>query len=260
MQRYCPAILLLLTFLSSSGVLQGENEDFRIQATVHVGSSSSASVNSLTLFNSATIYDFLDHGMDQSDITVFDITRGRFVLLDPQRRVKTTLTKDFLIRFLEQIRSQTSSTALANYVQPKLEHEFNPVTKTVRVSSDYLTYQATGITPKFDSAVQRYRHFADWAARLNSTRIGNLPPYSRFELNRLLAKQNLMPLNIQRTLMLDEVGLKKQIVRSEHTINWQLTNSDRKRISKTGDQMASFREVTADEFWQLKKQSVRNQR
>ena len=156
MQRYCPAILLLLTFLSSSGVLQGENEDFRIQTTVHVGSSSSASVNSLTLFNSATIYDFLDHGMDQSDITVFDITRGRFVLLDPQRRVKTTLTKDFLIRFLEQIRSQTSSTALANYVQPKLEHEFNPVTKTVRVSSDYLTYQATGITPKFDSAVQRY--------------------------------------------------------------------------------------------------------
>lgn len=251
-------LLALAAMFSIASATQGQSEDFRMQTSVFVGNNAEPAVSSLTMFNGTTIYDFIENESEFGEITVFDVKRGRFVLLDPQRKVKTTLTKDFLIQFLDQVLSQTSSTALSNYVQPKLQHEINLSTKTVRVTSDHLTYQATGIAPKYDSAIQRYRHFADWVARLNSTRIGNLPPYSRFELNRLMAKQKLMPKSIKRTLMLDEVGLRKQIVRSEHTINWQLTNTDRKRMSKTGDQMAIFKEVSADEFWQLKTQSAQN--
>ena len=251
-------LLALVVMIGSVSVTHGQSEDFRMQTSVFVGNNSAAAVSSLTMFNGTTIYDFIENESEFGEITVFDVKRGRFVLLDPQRKIKTTLTKDFLVRFLDQVLSQTSNTALTKYVQPKLQHEFNLSTKTVRVMSEHLTYQATGIAPKFDSAIQRYRHFADWVARLNSTRIGNLPPYSRFELNRLMAKQKLMPKSIVRTLMLDEVGLRKQTVRSEHTINWQLTNTDRKRISNTGDQMAIFKEVSADEFWQLKTQAVLN--
>ena len=251
-------LLALIVMIGSVSVTHGQSEDFRMQTSVFVGNNSAAAVSSLTMFNGTTIYDFIENESEFGEITVFDVKRGRFVLLDPQRKIKTTLTKDFLVRFLDQVLSQTSNTALTKYVQPKLQHEFNLSTKTVRVMSEHLTYQATGIAPKFDSAIQRYRHFADWVARLNSTRIGNLPPYSRFELNRLMAKQKLMPKSIVRTLMLDEVGLRKQTVRSEHTINWQLTNTDRKRISNTGDQMAIFKEVSADEFWQLKTQAVLN--
>ena len=251
-------LLALVVMIGSASVTHGQSEDFRMQTSVFVGNNSAAAVSSLTMFNGTTIYDFIENESEFGEITVFDVKRGRFVLLDPQRKIKTTLTKDFLVRFLDQVLSQTSNTALTKYVQQKLQHEFNLSTKTVRVMSEHLTYQATGIAPKFDSAIQRYRHFADWVARLNSTRIGNLPPYSRFELNRLMAKQKLMPKSIVRTLMLDEVGLRKQTVRSEHTINWQLTNTDRKRISNTGDQMAIFKEVSADEFWQLKTQAVLN--
>ena len=251
-------LLALVVMINSASMTHNQSEDFRMQTSVFVGNNSAAAVSSLTMFNGTTIYDFIENESEFGEITVFDVKRGRFVLLDPQRKIKTTLTKDFLVRFLDQVLSQTSNTALTKYVQPKLQHEFNLSTKTVRVMSEHLTYQATGIAPKFDSAIQRYRHFADWVARLNSTRIGNLPPYSRFELNRLMAKQKLMPKSIVRTLMLDEVGLRKQTVRSEHTINWQLTNTDRKRISNTGDQMAIFKEVSADEFWQLKTQAVLN--
>ena len=251
-------LLALVVMFSIATSTQGQSEDFRMQTSVFVGKNAVPAVSSLTMFNGTTIYDFIENESEFGEITVFDVKRGRFVLLDPQRKVKTTLTKDFLIQFLDQVLSQTSSSALTNYVQPKLQHEINLSTKTVRVTSDHLTYQATGIAPKYDSAIQRYRHFADWVARLNSTRIGNIPPYSRFELNRLLAKQKLLPKSIQRTLMLDEVGLRKQIVRSEHTINWQLTNTDRKRMSKTGDQMAIFKEISVDEFWQLKTQSAQS--
>jgi hypothetical protein len=253
-------LLALAVMFGVASATHGQSEDFRMQTSVFVGNSSAPAVSSLTMFNGTTIYDFIENESEFGEITVFDVKRGRFVLLDPHRKVKTTLTKDFLVQFLDQVLSQTSSTALTKYVQPKLQYEFNLSMKTVRVTSDHLTYQATGISPKFDSSIQRYRHFADWVARLNSTRIGNLPPYSRFELNRLMAKQKLLPKSIKRTLMLDEVGLRKQIVRSEHVINWQLTNTDRKRISQTGDQMATFKEVSADEFWQLKTKAVQSNR
>ena len=253
-------LLTLAVMFGVATATHGQSEDFRMQTSVFVGNNSAPAVSSLTMFNGTTIYDFIENESEFGEITVFDVKRGRFVLLDPQRKVKTILTKDFLVQFLDQVLSQTSSTALTKYVQPKLQYEFNLSMKTVRVTSDHLTYQATGISPKFDSSIQRYRHFADWVARLNSTRIGNLPPYSRFELNRLMAKQKLLPKSIKRTLMLDEVGLRKQIVRSEHVINWQLTNTDRKRISQTGDQMASFKEVSADEFWQLKTQAAQSNR
>jgi hypothetical protein len=258
--RHFLVLLAFAVMFSGVSATHGQSEDFRMQTSVFVGNSSAPAVSSLTMFNGTTIYDFIENESEFGEITVFDVKRGRFVLLDPHRKVKTTLTKDFLVQFLDQVLSQTSSTALTKYVQPKLQYEFNLSMKTVRVTSDHLTYQATGISPKFDSSIQRYRHFADWVARLNSTRIGNLPPYSRFELNRLMAKQKLMPKSIKRTLMLDEVGLRKQIVRSEHAINWQLTNTDRKRISQTGDQMATFKEVSADEFWQLKTKAVQSNR
>jgi hypothetical protein len=253
-------LLALAVMFGVASATHGQSEDFRMQTSVFVGNNSVPAVSSLTMFTGTTIYDFIENESEFGEITVFDVKRGRFVLLDPHRKVKTTLTKDFLVQFLDQVLSQTSSTALTKYVQPKLQYEFNLSMKTVRVTSDHLTYQATGISPKFDSSIQRYRHFADWVARLNSTRIGNLPPYSRFELNRLMAKQKLLPKSIKRTLMLDEVGLRKQIVRSEHVINWQLTNTDRKRISQTGDQMATFKEVSADEFWQLKTKAVQSNR
>ena len=69
-----------------------------------------------------------------------------------------------------------------------------------------------------------------------------------------MAEQRLMPKTIQRTVMLDRVGLRKQVVRSEHSIHWQLTNSDRKRISSTGNLMAGCKEVPINEFWQTQSQ------
>ncbi|MBA62587.1 MAG: hypothetical protein CMJ76_09505 [Planctomycetaceae bacterium] len=228
--------------------------DFRMETEVFIEGGSRPATKSLTLFNGNTVYDFLSGEQVQGEITVFDVSRGRFVLIDTDRKLKTTLTKDYLIKFLEQVKSQASEDVVSRFVSPKLAQKFNPSTKTVTVSSDHLTYQATGIPARWDPAIQKYRHFADWIARLNSTRIGNLPPYSRFELNRVMAEQKLMPKTIQRTVMLDRVGLRKQVVRSEHNIHWQLTNSDRKRISSTGNLMAACKEVSVNEFWQTQSQ------
>ena len=245
--------LMLFTFCVSFPSFVHANE-FRMETNVFIEGNSDPAATSLTLFTGNAVYDFLSDDRAHGDITVFDVRRGRFVLIDTQRKLKTTLTKDDLIKFLEQVKSQASEDVVSRFVSPKLTQKFNPSTKTVTVSSDHLTYQAVGISAKWDPAIQQYRHFADWIARLNSTRIGNLPPYSRFELNRVMAEQKLMPKTVQRTVMLDRVGLRKQVVRSEHSIHWQLTNSDRKRISSAGNLMAGCKEVSVNEFWQTRSQ------
>ena len=246
-------ILMLFTFGVSLPSFVHANE-FRMETNVFIEGNSDPAATSLTLFTGNAVYDFLSDDSAHGDITVFDVRRGRFVLIDTQRKLKTTLTKDDLIKFLEQVKSQASEDVVSRFVSPKLTQKFNPSTKTVTVSSDHLTYQAVGISAKWDPAIQQYRHFADWIARLNSTRIGNLPPYSRFELNRVMAEQKLIPKTVQRTVMLDRVGLRKQVVRSEHNIHWQLTNSDRKRISSAGNLMAGCKEVSVNEFWQTRSQ------
>ncbi len=229
--------------------------DFRMQTEVFVEGDSQPVSSSLTLFSGSKVYDFLGDKSSAGEITVFDVSRGRFVLIDTQQKIKTILTKEYLIRFLEQVESRANDDVITRFVSPELDQQYNPTTKTVTVSSDHLSYHAIGIDAKWDRAVEQYRHFADWIARLNSTRIGNLPPNSRFELNRVMAERKLMPKTIERTVLLDRVGLRKQVVRSEHDIHWQLTNSDRKRISSTGNLMAECKQVSIDEYWQAQAQA-----
>ena len=254
-QQIWRSSILLLSMVCASIASSATANDFRIETEIFVEDDSTPASSSLTLFSGTTVYDFLNHASSLGDITVFDVSRGRFVLIDAQRKLKTTITKDYLLKFLEQIKTQASDEVVARFVTPKLEQMFNPSTKTVTVASDHMTYQATGIHAKWVPAIQKYRHFADWIARLNSTRVGNLPPYSRFELNRVMAEQKLLPKSIERTVLLDRVGLRKQVVRSEHSIHWQLTNSDRKRISSTGTLMAGCKEVSVNEFWTTQTQA-----
>ena len=105
-------LLALPAMFSIASATQGQSEDFRMQTSVFVGNNAEPAVSSLTMFNGTTIYDFIENESEFGEITVFDVKRGRFVLLNPQRKVKTTLTKDFLVQFLDQVLSQTSSTCL----------------------------------------------------------------------------------------------------------------------------------------------------
>ena len=213
---YCLAALVASM---ATTPLFAQANDFRMETEIFVEGSIQPPAKSLTLFNGSTVYDFLSGSDQQGEITVFDVRRGRFVLIDSQRKLKTTLTKEYLTKFLEQVKSQASEDVIARFVNPQLDQQFNPSTRTVTVSSDHLTYEATGVTAKWQSSVQQYRHFADWIARLNSTRVGNLPPYSRFELNRVMAEQKLMPRTIERTIMLDGLVMVPAVVMAVHSIS-----------------------------------------
>ena len=65
-------------------------EDFRIETDVFFDSEDEPAISTLTLFRGTTVYDFM--GDKNEEITILDINRGRFVLLDCQRKIKTTVT------------------------------------------------------------------------------------------------------------------------------------------------------------------------
>ena len=96
---YCLAALVASM---ATTPLFAQANDFRMETEIFVEGSIQPTAKSLTLFNGSTVYDFLSGSDQQGEITVFDVRRGRFVLIDSQRKLKTTLTKEYLTKFLEQ--------------------------------------------------------------------------------------------------------------------------------------------------------------
>lgn len=223
-------------------------QDFRVETDVFVEKQKEPVAEFLTIFYGNTIYDYLIS--EPQEVTVFDMSRGRFVLLDPKRSVKTEITTTEIELFGQQLRERAMPRDAA-FFHPQLTYTHDEQTGWHRWESEKLTYRAKGITPKFPEAAQRYRVFADWYAQLSAMRPGNLPPYGRLELNKVLAEKKLVPEEIERTVTLATVfPARKLEARTHHLFHWILSEQDQRRIRKTGDQMASFQPVTPEVYFQ----------
>jgi hypothetical protein len=113
--------------------------------------------------------------------------------------------------------------------------------------------------PEPNSAVQSYRDFADWSARLNGIRPpGNLPPFARMDLNKALAAQGMLPKNIERTITTRHLtGRRTETVRSHHLFNWALSTRDRGLIEEVGDHLVKYKPATAEDYLGLTKKMAR---
>jgi hypothetical protein len=241
-----PAICLFL-----SGWISGFawSDEFRVDTDIYVGNQKQPVAQNLTIFTSGLVYDFPLTGPEE--ITVFDPAHGRFVLLDCQRNVKTTLTTPELLKFAAAMKAQALDMGgvVAFAAKPQFEHHFDQKNGRLTLSSDVMTYRMKGAKPKLESVVSGYRNFADWYARLNATRPGNLPPFARIELNKAIAEKGLIPEEVElRIAPKDRLVGRKLVVRSHHSSYWQITNTDRKRIEKAGRYMVSFQSVSFQDY------------
>jgi hypothetical protein len=224
-------------------------EEFRIETDVFVDEETKPVVETLTIFSDGIVYDFLQSGVEE--ITLFDRQRKRLVLMDTQRRVKTELSTDSILGFVAQMQAHLNEAQRAFLLAEQLEVKTEDP-ETITLSNDRVAYHAKGQSPTRHQAAMEYQQFADWYARLNAMRIGNLPPFARIRLNDELAKRNLIPVSIQRTVTRKH-GLKEitQTLHSQHEINWRLSVPDRRLIDKAGTCMAAFPTVSFREYLQL---------
>jgi hypothetical protein len=225
-------------------------QDFRVDTDVFIGDEDESVSETLTIFSGDVVYDFFVKGPEET--TVFDVRRGRIVLLDAERQVKTTLTTDQLLEFSAHIQSLSVEDGHRALLSPRFSTSYEEDRQRIELASDRLTYRAKGIRPKLESAAERFRDFADWYARLNAVKPGNLPPFGRIKLNNELASRKMVPEEIERTVVVERSLTDKQSkARSRHTFVWTLSGTDRKRIAQASRYMASFESVTAAEYWRI---------
>ncbi len=255
---WIPALSLLATQIPA---LPASGEDFRIETDVFLGTDKEPVAQSVTLFSGGLVYDFPLIG--PQEVTVFDSSRGRFILLDVPRKTKTTLLTQELLEITAAIKVQAQELdgVFAFAANPQFKSESDTQEGWLTLSGSFLSYRAKGVKAQVPAAAATYRDFADWYARLNATRPGNLPPFARLELNRVLGERQEIPEEVELTVEpKNRWAGRKVVIHSRHIVNWRLSNTDRKRIDAAGSQMADFEAVSFQEYRQPQQLATRNAR
>jgi hypothetical protein len=227
-------------------------EDFRIDTDVFLEDNAEEPIaETLTLFSGGLVYDFILSGSEE--VTIFDVDRGNLVLLDTERQMKTSLTTQELLALSAKMRVLAEGDKLAELFFPEFSTQFDVDGMQLVLTSPRLTYRVAATRPKLAGGAQRFRQFADWYARLNAIRPGNMPPFARLELNAALADRELVPEEIEREVVLERrFGNKKSRVRSKHSFVWMLSGTDRKRIERAGRLRAEYSPaVSLSEYWRI---------
>jgi hypothetical protein len=221
--------------------------DFRVETAVfRVGAAEPVSRN-LTLFANGVVYDFLL--TEPAETTVFDPSRGKFALIDHQRRLVTHLGSDEVVRFVAALesRAQEGRSRLRRFAaRPAFQETYHAETERLTLHSAWIVYQAQGAVPRYPEAARQYWKFADWSARLNATRPGALSPAARLKLNRGLSQRGRIPRQVTVEIM--PQSSQSYSRRSEHRWAWELTDRDRRRIGEAEAEIRRFRTVSFSQF------------
>lgn len=221
-------------------------EDFRCDTEVFVGKEKEPVQRTTTIFQGAVVYDFLIG--EPAEITIYDLGRGQITLLDKKRKLRTTIQNDDLLQWTAAYKTVKAESDLFIFcTQPKFEETFKD--NTLTLAAKQLTYQATCTKPVVPGADRRYREFADWSARLNSLRPGNLPPFPRLQLNKALAAQGMLPEDVERIISTSFLtGRKTESVRSQHRYNNMLNVNDREWIEQVGDHLIQYTSASVEDY------------
>ena len=243
-------VIAVEMMLASGGPAWAMEEDFRIDSKVFVGSEKEPKSENNTIFCRGVVYDYLQK---PAEIIVFDLPRGRFILLDPVRRFKAEVTTKEVLTLNENLRQWTATQTDAFFKflgSPKFEERIEERSGELLFESPWITYRVAARDAESDAIAEQYRQFSDWCARLN-TRLN--PGYklalARLELNEALFKRRQVPQTITLTVQSKKgFPFQKTVVRSEHQFVRHLVESDRDRIAQTDQFLAIFQPVDFDDY------------
>ena len=207
-------------------------------------------VRSLTLFRSGIAYDTIHSA---GEVTIFDPSRRRFVIVNGPRRLTTELsfeeidkslkkaevaTREYIAELQQKgdARSLAAAAPLLGQLDPAFSEQFDSGTATLLLPGRGFRYRVhctrTPNTPNidrlaFNAARRRYLEYADWTAKLNYLLHPRaLFPAPRISLNQALKTRKLLPLKVE----LRDNSARGFHLRAEHQYHWKLTGKDRDDI------------------------------
>jgi hypothetical protein len=241
-----------------AGATAATAEEFRVESKVFSGKDEAPVSESLTLFADGRVYDFLS---SPREITVFDFIRGRIVLIDPVRKVRTELTTEQLNDFIDKLRARAlrQNDALSKFAAQPQFTESKSADGWEQFASSQLTYRVQAKKSDNPAIVRAYREFSDGSARLNAMlQPGALPPFARLEVNAAMERTMRVPEELELTITPSNRLLNKPtVLRSSHELAAQLLPSDRKKIDEAGEYLVNFRQVPLDEYMRPIQQAQR---
>ena len=207
-------------------------------------------VRSLTLFRSGAVYDTIHSA---GEVTIFEPSRRRFVIVNGPRRLTTELsfeeidkslkkaelaTREYIaqLRRKGDARSLAAAAPLLAQLDPGFSEQFDAPSATLLLPGRGFRYRVNCTrTPSsanidrlaFNAARGRYLEYADWTAKLHFLLHPRaLFPAPRIALNQALKTRKLLPLTVE----LRDNSSGGFHLRAEHQYHWTLTTRDRDDI------------------------------
>ena len=252
MLRFHACMILLTAGLLGGTISHARSalgDDFRVDNAVYVGDEKAPSSQSTTLFHNGVVYDLMK---SPAETVVFDKAAGRFVLLNHSSRARAELTTGEVTAFINQLQPDAAKQRdpLVRFLaDPKFDEQFDATSGELTCSSPLVTYRAVLSFDQTPTAVEQYREFSDWYARLNAMLTpGSRPPFGRLVFNSSIARRKAIATQVVLTLASDKPGGKPSTVRSTHQITRGLTPTDLDRVARVGELTKSFKLESFDRY------------
>jgi len=251
--RCCAAMALSVLACAMAGPMAPppvHGDDFRIANKVFVGEAEAPSSETVTIFHDGVVYDW---AAEPREVVVFDPVRGRFVLLDPVREVRTEIAleqiESLFVTMQEKMR-QRSDDYTAFILDPQYQGPSRDDPWDVVFRGRFMTYRAQARPARTDTAAAQFARFTDAYTRLGSLK--RPPLLARIPLNDWLAAQKRLPEEIELTIYQKGVlGVMSEAAkyRSRHVVNWILSRDDLRKVEQVGRWLAEYRQVGPLEYW-----------
>jgi hypothetical protein len=222
-------------------------EDFRLDSKVYSGGGEPKAINT-TIFCDGMIFDYLEK---PAEITVLDKNQQKFILLDPERRIKAELSLTDVATLNANLK-RWAATQSAPYLRflgdPKFEQHVDDDAKQVTFESKWITYRVLTTPASKPEIAKQFRDFSDWYTQLN-TRLnpGYKLAFARMVVNEALEKRNELPREVFLSVAPHSKSSRSN-ARSQHHVTSPLTQADRDRIAQTDQFIAIFTTVRIEEY------------
>jgi hypothetical protein len=242
------AVMALLACVLASGTVAARAANFRIDTKIYVEDDSEPVGHNLTLFRAGIVYDFLAAPAETAVFKRSAEGGGRFILLDPARKLRSEISTQQIVAFLAELRNWAAmqkDPLLKFAAAPQFEEHFDPTRGTLRLESDVMRYELQTIEAKNPDALAIYRQFSDWYGRLGAvTHVGSTPPFPRLAVNAALARHGRLPESVRLVIEASKpYRTKPLVIRAEHQISWRLSRHDQQRIDELDEQLVNFRAI-----------------
>ena len=227
--------------------------DFRISTKIYVGEEVKEGKKeavpvseTTTLFLDGVVYDFLSDGSQTAVFRKLAGKDGRFILLHTDRQIRTELSTTQVAGAMEKLKTWAAKQRdpmLKFAANPDFKESFEPEGSRLILASHLETYTVTTEPVENAEAIAQYREFLTWYTQLNTLLHAGPPPEPRLRLNEALARRRLQPIKVELTR-----DGEKEPLRAVHEFTMRLSRDDMAKIEEVRTSLASFREVTNEEF------------